>query len=162
MEACKKKCLTVRNASAIMVPSISQKTCKDVQRRRVAGRRFLTSSKRVTEFCLGSYQSGQMGLTVNQLAKPTGVRIPHCPPFACPCGAEVAHSLGKTGVMGSIPITGSCISVSGRIWRMPGSAGEKHCNVVFFFLSHCPNRSAVGRREAHIAMEKELQAASIS
>lgn len=25
----------------------------------------------------------------------------------CPCGAEVAHSLGKTGVMGSIPITGS-------------------------------------------------------
>src|SRR6266566_4651101 len=25
----------------------------------------------------------------------------------CPCGAAVAHSLGKTGVMGSIPITGS-------------------------------------------------------
>jgi hypothetical protein len=24
-----------------------------------------------------------------------------------PCGAAVAHSLGKTGVMGSIPITGS-------------------------------------------------------
>ena len=29
------------------------------------------------------------------------------PTQACPCGAEVAHSLGKTGVMGSIPITGS-------------------------------------------------------
>jgi len=56
---------------------------------------------------LGSYQSGQMGLTVNQLSTTSGVRIPHCPPKTCPCGAAVAHSLGKTGVMGSIPITGS-------------------------------------------------------
>jgi hypothetical protein len=29
---------------------------------------------------LGSYQSGQMGLTVNQLSSTSGVRIPHCPP----------------------------------------------------------------------------------
>ena len=57
---------------------------------------------------LGSYQSGQMGLTVNQLSSTSGVRIPHCPPKPCPSGAAVAHSLGKTGVMGSIPITGSC------------------------------------------------------
>ncbi len=30
---------------------------------------------------LGSYQSGQMGLTVNQLSSTSGVRIPHCPPI---------------------------------------------------------------------------------
>src|SRR6266487_1044577 len=29
---------------------------------------------------LGSYQSGQLGLTVNQLSSTSGVRIPHCPP----------------------------------------------------------------------------------
>src|SRR5947207_11990639 len=93
---------------------------------------------------LGSYQSGQLGLTVNQLsddfgssnlslptikhsigqlpewsigadcksaASASGVRISHCPSqthLICPCGAAVAHSLGKTVVMGSIPITGSC------------------------------------------------------
>ena len=30
---------------------------------------------------MGSYQSGQMGLTVTQLAKPSVVRIHHCPRF---------------------------------------------------------------------------------
>lgn len=30
---------------------------------------------------LGSYQSGQMGGTVNPLATPSRVRIPHCPPL---------------------------------------------------------------------------------
>jgi hypothetical protein len=73
----------------------------------VAGKGFLICLRVVPEFFLGSFQSGQMGLTVNQLAQPSGVRIPHCPPETCPCGAAVAHSLGKTGVMGSIPITGS-------------------------------------------------------
>jgi hypothetical protein len=29
---------------------------------------------------LGSYQSGQLGLTVNQLRNASGVRISHCPP----------------------------------------------------------------------------------
>src|SRR6266699_4957389 len=33
----------------------------------------------------------------------------------CPCGAAVAHSLGKTGVMGSIPITGSCGMLKGTM-----------------------------------------------
>ena len=28
---------------------------------------------------MGSYQSGQMGLTVTQMATPTVVRIHHCP-----------------------------------------------------------------------------------
>ena len=31
---------------------------------------------------LGSYQSGQMGLTVTQLATPSVVRIHHCPPLS--------------------------------------------------------------------------------
>ncbi len=63
---------------------------------------------------LGSYQSGQMGLTVNQLRKlrrfeSSTAHLTHLDGFSqtCPCGAAVAHSLGKTGVMGSIPITGS-------------------------------------------------------
>ena len=77
------------------------------------------------EFSRGSFQSGQMGLTVNQLAQPSGVRIPHCPPDTCPCGAAVAHSLGKTGVMGSIPITGSCLSFLAFC--------EKYAAIVFFF-----------------------------
>ncbi len=62
----------------------------------------------------GSYQSGQMGLTVNQLrelrrfeSSTAHLRTPFYG-LVCPCGAAVAHSLGKTGVMGSIPITGSC------------------------------------------------------
>src|SRR5205085_5554588 len=59
---------------------------------------------------LGSYQSGQMELTVNQLSIDFGGSNPSLPTdylATCPCGAAVAHSLGKTGVMGSIPITGS-------------------------------------------------------
>ncbi len=60
---------------------------------------------------LGSFQSGQMELTVNQLSEDFGGSNPSLPTdylvTFCPCGAEVAHSLGKTGVMGSIPITGS-------------------------------------------------------
>ena len=65
---------------------------------------------------LGSYQSGQMGLTVNQLRDRFGGSNPPLPTIHIlysmsgkvgPCGAAVAHSLGKTGVMGSIPITGS-------------------------------------------------------
>ena len=57
---------------------------------------------------LGSFQSGQMELTVNQLSEDFGGSNPSLPTQkACPCGAAVAHSLGKTGVMGSIPITGS-------------------------------------------------------
>jgi hypothetical protein len=103
-------------------------------------------------YYLGSYQSGQLGLTVNQLRKlrefesltahqirkrgsgvlpegsigtyvisrfglgsscrnalrsPFGIETGIETELTCPCGAAVAHSLGKTGVMGSIPITGS-------------------------------------------------------
>ncbi len=69
---------------------------------------------------LGSYQSGQMGLTVNQLRELRRFEssTAHLYIYALipvngmcmqvgPCGAAVAHILGKTGVMGSIPITGS-------------------------------------------------------
>ncbi len=66
----------------------------------------------------GSYQSGQMGLTVNQLRElrrfESSTAHLYDTLYVCimyskvgPCGAAVAHSLGKTGVMGSIPITGS-------------------------------------------------------
>ena len=59
---------------------------------------------------LGSYQSGQMGLTVNQLRElrrfESSTAHHTVLPF-CPCGAVVAHSLGKTVVVGSIPTTGS-------------------------------------------------------
>jgi hypothetical protein len=61
----------------------------------------------------GSYQSGQMGLTVNQLRElrrfesSTAHQLFFFFVFG-PCGAVVAHSLGKTVVVGSIPTTGSC------------------------------------------------------
>ncbi len=64
---------------------------------------------------LGSYQSGQLGLTVNQLAFAFGSSNLSLPTQTCPCGAAVAHSLGKTGVMGSIPITGSCGMLKGTM-----------------------------------------------
>src|SRR5215472_9090593 len=59
---------------------------------------------------LGSYQSGQMGLTVNQLRELRRFESStahHTVLLFCPCGAVVAHSLGKTVVVGSIPTTGS-------------------------------------------------------
>ncbi len=79
---------------------------------------------------VGSYQSGQMGLTVNQLSSTSGVRIPHCPPVhrSGPCGAAVAHSLGKTVVMGSIPITGSQWFLNGACTIVPSAP---------FLLSGC-------------------------
>lgn len=95
---------------------------------------------------LGSFQSGQMELTVNQLAQPSGVRIPHCPPDVCPCGAAVAHSLGKTGVMGSIPITGSCFSLS-KGWLWPGSVERNNCNRLLHPVPQ-PRLQAVGHYEA--------------
>src|SRR5258708_38282861 len=57
------KCLTGHKASAIITQSINQKVLADWW-----------------AFSPGSYQSGQMGLTVNQLSSTSGVRIPHCPP----------------------------------------------------------------------------------
>ncbi len=43
---------------------------------------------------LGSYQSGQMGLTVNQLSSTSGVRIPHCPPASLRTQAlGLAHAI---------------------------------------------------------------------
>ena len=59
----------------------------------------------------GGYPSGQRGLTVNQLADAFGGSNPSPP--TCPAdGAAliaqtVEHTLGKGGVMGSIPIEGS-------------------------------------------------------
>ena len=51
------------------------------------------------------------GTDCKSVAQASKVRILHCPPycssFFCPCGAVVAHSLGKTVVVGSIPTTGS-------------------------------------------------------
>ena len=101
----------------------------------------------------GSYQSGQMGLTVNQLRElrrfESSTAHQDLTPFlTCPCGAAVAHSLGKTGVMGSIPITGSCSSLQ-RCLACASLPGKKHCDVVFFFQSRCPNAQAVGCREVH-------------
>src|SRR5438105_2096006 len=40
--------------------------------------------------------------------------------YTCPCGAEVAHSLGKTGVMGSIPITGSYVGCNSSLLSRDG------------------------------------------
>ena len=59
-----------------------------------------------------------MGLTVNQLRKLRRFESSTAHLHICmvsPCGAAVAHSLGKTGVMGSIPITGSR-----GFWMMSG------------------------------------------
>lgn len=102
----------------------------------------------------GSYQSGQMGLTVNQLRNASGVRIPHCPPDTGPCGAAVAHSLGKTGVMGSIPITGSCSSVSGSAWPGPDLLGEC-CDVL---LCSCPTIKVTGCRTLRSPFTEEFTA----
>ncbi len=69
----------------------------------------------------GRLPEWSIGADCKSAAQAAEVRILHRPPvlsrFArviflfvrlhCPCGAAVAHSLGKTGVMGSIPITGS-------------------------------------------------------
>ena len=52
-----------------------------------------------------------MGLTVNQLRELRRFESSTAHPFlslvAGPCGAVVAHSLGKTVVVGSIPTMGS-------------------------------------------------------
>jgi hypothetical protein len=37
-----------------------------------------------------------------------------------------------------------------------------HCDVVFFFPSHCPNTSAVGHREVPPLQWKELHVAAVS
>ncbi len=63
----------------------------------------------------GSYQSGQMGLTVNQLRElrrfesstAHQTNTDRCVVQVGPCGAGVAHILGKNEAMGSNPITGS-------------------------------------------------------
>ncbi len=67
----------------------------------VAGRRRKT---------LGGYPSGQRGLTVNQLADAFGGSNPSPPTDAgrpALIAQMVEHTLGKGGVMGSIPIEGS-------------------------------------------------------
>jgi hypothetical protein len=69
---------------------------------------------------MGRYPSGQRGLTVNQLASPSGVRISLCPPYAgrrrsCsmkrPSSSVVEHTLGKGEAVGSIPTWGSSDTV---------------------------------------------------
>lgn len=75
--------------------------------------RLRRSRRMIWRSSRGSYQSGQMGLTVNQLRKlrrfesSTAHLQFLC--SACPCGAAVAHILGKNEAMGSIPITGSVV-----------------------------------------------------
>ncbi len=54
---------------------------------------------------MGSYPSGQRGLTVNQLAKAFGGSNPSLPTIAL-IAQSVEHILGKNGVMGSNPIEG--------------------------------------------------------
>ena len=59
---------------------------------------------------LGQLPKWPNGTDCKSVARASEVRILHCPPKqgkVGPCGAAAAHSLGKTGVMGSIPITGS-------------------------------------------------------
>jgi hypothetical protein len=65
---------------------------------------------------MGSYPSGQRGLTVNQLAdafRGSNPLLPTFPEFfraarsIALIAQMVEHSLGKTGVMGSNPIEGS-------------------------------------------------------
>lgn len=64
---------------------------------------------------MGSYPSGQRGLTVNQLAdafigsNPVLPTIPCCKRATALIAQMVEHSLGKTGVMGSNPIEGSAL-----------------------------------------------------
>jgi hypothetical protein len=69
---------------------------------------------------MGRYPSGQRGLTVNQLASPSGVRISLCPPYAGrrrsstmerPSSSVVEHTLGKGEAVGSIPTWGSSDTV---------------------------------------------------
>ncbi len=64
---------------------------------------------------MGSYPSGQRGLTVNQMANafegsnpplPTGCKARHYARQAL-IAQLVEHALGKGGVMGSTPIEGS-------------------------------------------------------
>gem|GEM_PF-852273 len=62
----------------------------------------------------GSYRSGQTGLTVNQLAYAFGGSNPPLPTrpacrwsYPCPSSSGVEHNLGKVGVTGSIPVSGS-------------------------------------------------------
>ena len=54
---------------------------------------------------MGSYPSGQRGLTVNQLSNDFGGSNPSLPTFAL-IAQLVEHILGKNGVMGSNPIEG--------------------------------------------------------
>jgi hypothetical protein len=62
---------------------------------------------------VGQLPKRSNGTDCKSVARASEVRILHCPPLYArvrlisPCGAAVAHSLGKTVVMGSIPITGS-------------------------------------------------------
>ena len=60
---------------------------------------------------MGSYPSGQRGLTVNQLAKAFGGSNPSLPTTAL-IAQSVEHVLGKNGVMGSNPIEGSLLAKS--------------------------------------------------
>ena len=63
---------------------------------------------------LGQLPKWTNGTDCKSVAKASKVRILHCPPYrhqisvvVCPCGAGVAHILGKNEAMGSNPITGS-------------------------------------------------------
>jgi hypothetical protein len=116
-------------------------------------RGIISTRARVVRDCMGGYRSGQTGLTVNQLALPSEVRILHRPPVTCqrlfagPCGAGVAHSLGKTEVMGSNPITGSAL--------VDSSSYPSHCIVQpgrrcgLFGLFPCHRWSSGWRQTTH-------------
>ena len=72
---------------------------------------------------MGSYPSGQRGLTVNQLAKAFGGSNPSLPTFAL-IAQSVEHILGKNGVMGSNPIEGSRYQGQPSISFLRNSQGE--------------------------------------
>ena len=80
---------------------------------------------RQSKIHMGSYPSGQRGLTVNQLSEDFGGSNPsppttrECPEPASPAHVAqlVEHTLGKGGVVGSIPTMGSiavqCLCIKG-------------------------------------------------
>ena len=90
-ENLQKKCLTWRKGSTIMCHVDHSERTRVHQRP-------------------GQLPKRSNGTDCKSVAQASKVRILHCPPkvlLFCPCGAVVAHSLGKTVVVGSIPTTGS-------------------------------------------------------
>lgn len=135
-----KKCLTAREVSVIIIPSLSRKTWKHVAWRQVAGKGFLASSG--YGVLPGQFPERSNGTDCKSVGTAFGGSNPSLPTYTCPCGAAVAHSLGKTGVMGSIPITGSCSSLQ-RCLACASPAGKETlrcCLLLPIPLPKCASR----------------------